>query len=213
MVRLSYNFLSCRWIGYHSVLIHVSLPIILQVLTNISLPAIIHVLTISVYRLTNMFSSCQFTGYHTISYQLSHKFLLMSVYRLSYEFTGYNLRFYTWQCTSYYQVLTNVNVPATIKQLLTHSSCKFLPVSVYQLLLIVLHKLLSVSPDRLSEVLTYIRQVLTQVSVPTIIQRLRVYEVIFTWRRVFGSWNLPFKRHREIFAEIFDHDKNLVLTH
>lgn len=127
----------------------------------------------SVYRLSYNFLPI-------LVYQLSHKFLLMSVYRLSYEFTGYNLRFYTWQCTSYYQVLTNVNVPATIKQLLTHSSCKFLPVSVYQLLLIVSHKLLSVSPDRLSEVLTYIRQVLTQVSVPTIIQRLRVYEVIFT---------------------------------
>lgn len=126
----------------------------------------------SVYRLSYNFLPI-------LVYQLSHKFLFMSVYRLSYEFTGYNLRFYTWQCTSCYQVLTDVNVPAT-KQLLTHSSCKFLPVSVYQLLLIVLHKLLPVSPYRLSQVLTYIRQVLTQVSVPTIIQRLRVYEVIFT---------------------------------
>lgn len=186
MSRLSSNFLSCRCIGYHQVLIHVSLPVILQVLTNVSLPSIIHVPTLLVYRFTNTFLSCQLTGYHTSSYSCQFTGYTGSY---SYQFTGYHLRFYTWQWTCYIQVLTNVNVPAT-QQLLTHagvsrSPCKFLPVSVYRLLLIVLHKFLPVSvyrlllivfnkflpmsPYRLSQVLTYIRQILTQVSVPAII--------------------------------------------
>lgn len=147
MSRLSSNFLSCRCISYHQVLIHVSLPVILQVLTNVSLPAIIHVPTLLVYRFTNTFLSCQLTGYHTSSYSCQFTGYTGSY---SYQFTGYHLRFYTWQWTCYIQVLTNVNVPAT-QQLLTHAGvCRSITMQVLTRICV------SATTDSITQVLTRI---------------------------------------------------------
>lgn len=206
MYGLSYNFLSCQCISYHSisyqcqftdyhtfkflhvsvlviiqVLAHISLPVIIQVLThvslpviiqdliNVSLPVIIQVLThfslpVIIQGLihVNLPVSCIIHVFFThVNVPFIYKFLPMLVYRLL-KIT------YSCRCMSVtMQVLIHISVQTAI------ASHKFLPVSLC----------------RLSKVLTFIsvnvhvpfiRQVLPQVSVPAIIQRPRVYEIIFT---------------------------------
>lgn len=184
-------------------------------------------LLMSVYRLSYKILSMSV-------YRLSYKFSLTSVYRLSYKVLFMSIYQFPVLYTFFF---THVNVPFIYKFLpmlvyrllkITYS-CRCMSVTMQVLIhisvqtAIASHKFLPVSLCRLSKVLTFIsvnvhvpfiRQVLPQVSVPAIIQRPRVYEIIFTWRRVFGSWNLPCKRHREIFAETsIGHDEILVLAH